>query len=86
MNAAQQVIRHLNLGIPVVGIAKGPERKRNDVVCGAMVNKAICDICEKHVDLLAAVRDEAHRFAITYQRNLRSRKFLGADTGPREPA
>ncbi len=77
VNAAQQVIRHLNLGIPVVGIAKGPERKRNDVVCGAMVNQAICDICEKHVDLLAAVRDEAHRFAITYHRNLRGRRFLG---------
>ncbi len=86
VNAAQQVIRHLNLGIPVVGIAKGPERKRNDVVCGAMVNKAVCEICEKHVDLLAAVRDEAHRFAITYHRNLRSRRFLGTDAGTREPA
>lgn len=86
VNAAQQVIRHLNIGIPVVGIAKGPERKRNDVVCGTTVNQAICEICEKQVDLLAAVRDEAHRFAITYHRNLRARRFLGTDTGPREPA
>lgn len=86
VNAAQQVIRHLNLGIPVVGIAKGPERKRNDVVCGTTVNQAICEICEKRVDLLAAVRDEAHRFAITYHRNLRARKFLAEDAGPREPA
>jgi excinuclease UvrABC nuclease subunit len=35
VNAVQQVIHHLNLGIPVIGIAKGPERKRNDVICGS---------------------------------------------------
>ena len=86
VHAVEQVIHHLNLGIPVVGIAKGPERKRNDVICGSKVNKAICDICEKQVDLLAAVRDEAHRFAIGYHRNLRGRRFLGKDVvGPREP-
>jgi excinuclease ABC subunit C len=79
VHAVEQVIHHLNLGIPVVGIAKGPERKRNDVICGSKVNKAICDICEKQVDLLAAVRDEAHRFAIGYHRNLRGRRFLGKD-------
>ncbi len=87
VHAVEQVIHHLNLGIPVVGIAKGPERKRNDVICGSKVNKAICDICEKQVDLLAAVRDEAHRFAIGYHRNLRGRRFLGKDVAePIEPA
>ena len=77
VHAAEQVIQHLALGIPVVGIAKGPERKRNDVVCASQVSKEICEICEKQVDLLAAVRDEAHRFAIGYHRTLRARRSLG---------
>lgn len=80
VHAVERVIHELSLGIPVIGIAKGRERKRNDIVCGAMTNQAICDICEKQVDLLAAVRDEAHRFAMKYHKNLRAKKFLPKNT------
>jgi excinuclease ABC subunit C len=76
VHAAEEAIHQLNVGIPIIGIAKGPERKRNDLVC-SKENLELCRLCEQYVDLLAAVRDEAHRFAITYHRKVRSRKFLG---------
>lgn len=76
VHAAEEVLHHLNLQIPVVGIAKGRERKRNDIIC-SRVSVELCDLCNKYVDLLASVRDEAHRFAIAYHRKLRSKRFLG---------
>lgn len=82
VHAVETVIHHLGLGIPVVGLAKGAERKRNDVIC-SQVSKELCELCVKYVDLLASVRDEAHRFAITYHRSLRRRTSLGI--GPSGP-
>jgi excinuclease ABC subunit C len=62
-NAAYRVMRAAGLRIPLVGLAKGPERKRNDIV-GAI---------PKNISLktLIHVRDEAHRFAISYHKALR---------------
>ena len=56
-------MRAAGLKIPLVGLAKGPERKRNDII-GAV---------PKNVSLktLIQVRDEAHRFAISYHKDLR---------------
>ena len=68
VRAAKAVLRETNHRIPVVGIAKGPERKRNDVIGtlpqGVSFKTAI------------RVRDEAHRFAIAYHKKLRRRTFL----------
>ena len=76
VNAATAVIHELELGIPVVGLAKGPERKKDELICDPN-NLEICALCERHLRLLVAVRDEAHRFAIAYHRNLRGRRMLG---------
>ena len=66
--------------IPVVGIAKGPERKRNDFVISTtdFKNTDSTDSKRKFVkwvnenkSLLIQVRDEAHRFAIIFQKSLR---------------
>lgn len=72
VNAAVQVVRHFGLGIPVVGLAKGPDRKKDELVCDHN-NLEICKVCERHKDLLVKVRDEAHRFAIKYHRQVRGR-------------
>ena len=72
VNAAIQVVRHFELGIPVVGLAKGPDRDKDELVCDHN-NLEICKICERHKDLLVKVRDEAHRFAIAYHRKLRGK-------------
>lgn len=76
VNAAVAVIRQLALGIPVVGLAKGPKRDKDELICDHN-NLEICAICERHKALLVAVRDDAHRFAVAYHRKLRWRNMLG---------
>ncbi|MEK7076627.1 MAG: UvrB/UvrC motif-containing protein, partial [Patescibacteria group bacterium] len=68
INAVKRVLNEFGLKIPVIGIAKGPERKRNDVI--GIIPKGI----ERKT--LIHVRDEAHRFAIQYHRALRRKTFL----------
>lgn len=65
VHAVEAVLRAANVAIPVVGIAKGPERKRNDII-GAIPDGVTANTLEK-------VRDEAHRFAVAYHRNVRGR-------------
>jgi excinuclease ABC subunit C len=79
VNVARQVISELNfppkadhpLGekIPVIGIAKGPERKRNDFLYPRELHAKIL----RNREMLIRVRDEAHRFAVKYHRVLRGR-------------
>jgi excinuclease ABC subunit C len=68
MNAARRALFRAGLKIPVIGIAKGAERKRNDII--GTVPKGVLEA------VLIRVRDEAHRFAIGYHKALRRRKFL----------
>lgn len=63
VNVANAVLHELGISIPVVGLAKGAERKRNDLI-GTL--PAGFDI-----GTLIKVRDEAHRFAISYHKRLR---------------
>lgn len=62
-NAAKKVLMRAGLKIPILGIAKGPERKRNDIL-GA-IPKGVTK------ETLVKVRNEAHRFAIGYHKTLR---------------
>ncbi len=68
VNGVLEVLEEHSMRLRVLGLAKGPERKNNDVI----------GIMPKGLDLktLVNVRDEAHRFAISYHRNLRGRNFL----------
>ncbi len=76
VHAVQAAVAQYGLTIPIVGIAKGPERKRNDLIFVTQ-DEELRRACEQHHQILEAVRDEAHRFAISFHRNVRSRKFLG---------
>jgi excinuclease ABC subunit C len=69
VNAAYKVMRRHGLKIPMVGMVKGVERKRTDII-GA-VPKGVTK------ETLIKVRDEAHRFAISYHKAVRKREFLG---------
>ncbi len=64
---ARTVISENGLDIPVVGIAKGEKRDKNELV-GDRVN-----VKKK---TLIKVRDEAHRFAQKYHKKLRNKDFL----------
>jgi excinuclease ABC subunit C len=76
VNVATAAVHMAGLGIPVIGIAKGAERKRNDLICDSK-HLDLCRLCEQYKDLLVQVRDEAHRFAITYHRKVRGRGMRG---------
>jgi excinuclease ABC subunit C len=68
VNAAYRTLRRLRIKIPILGLAKGPERKRNDVI-GTMPKNVT-------LETLIKVRDEAHRFAIRYHKSVRKRQFF----------
>ncbi len=68
VNAAENMLKNLGFKIPVVGIAKGAERKKNEFV--GIVPKWSSE------NILVKVRDEAHRFAISYHKKLRGKEFL----------
>ncbi len=67
LNGAEEVLMGRRLNIPVVGIAKGPDRDKDEIIGAENLS-----IDKK---LLLRVRDEAHRFAIEYYR-LRHRKSI----------
>jgi len=71
VNMAQKVMMELKKEIPLIGVAKGPDRKKLEVVRGVFeldekLEKLISD--EK---FLKRITDEAHRFAISFHRKLR---------------
>lgn len=75
VHAVQAVLDELGLIIPVVGMAKGPERKRNDLIFISS-DDVLVEACQHHHVVLEQVRDEAHRFAVSYHRQLRAKNFL----------
>lgn len=70
VNRTKKVLQELHINIPVVGIAKGPERKKNEFIFGSTQKDFVVWV-NQNQQLLIRVRDEAHRFAITFQRSLR---------------
>ena len=69
VNGAKALLKEMGIVIPVLGIAKGPKRKRNDFfgnIPGWTDSKT-----------LIRARDEAHRFAITFHRKIRGAKLIG---------
>ncbi|KKP77761.1 MAG: hypothetical protein A2271_02140 [Candidatus Moranbacteria bacterium RIFOXYA12_FULL_35_19] len=71
LNMARKILKNYKLEIPILSVAKGPTRKKLDLRSFGSVP----EISEK---IISQIRDEAHRFAISYHRKLRGREFLGA--------
>jgi excinuclease ABC subunit C len=63
VNTARRVLLRAGLKIPIIGIAKGPKRDRNDII--GLIPKGV------QKETLIKVRNEAHRFAIKYHKTLR---------------
>lgn len=68
VNAVRSSVLEAGLKIPIIGMVKGPDRKKTDLVGDKVVN-----INKK---ILEKVRDEAHRFAISYHKSVRSKKMF----------
>lgn len=72
LGRAVAVLDELELAIPVVGLAK----KLEEVFVPDRSDPIIIERGEESLYLLQRVRDEAHRFAITYHRQLRARSMV----------
>jgi excinuclease ABC subunit C len=71
LNAAQKILRNLNLSnIHVISIAK----KKEIIFTDSMKNGIKLDRTSSALKLLQHIRDEAHRFAISYHRKRRKDK------------
>ena len=68
VNAVRSSVLEAGLKIPIIGMVKGPDRKKTDLVGDKVVN-----INKK---TLEKVRDEAHRFAISYHKSVRRKKMF----------
>lgn len=79
LSAAMEVMRELKLDIPTIGVAKeeGSHSKLNtaeEIYTPGASEPIILPRSSQGLYLLQRIRDEAHRFGITYHRKLRSDK------------
>lgn len=71
LHEAKAVIDELGLDIAVISLAE-----KNEEICTCFDDKPIVlDLRDNALKLLQRVRDESHRFAITYHRNLRGKSL-----------
>ena len=72
VNVARKVLAEARLDIPIVGIAKGFDRKQDRLIY-EQNNLELGRIVEQYKEILQRLRDEAHRFAVSYHRKLRGK-------------
>jgi len=74
LNMAEKVLKELGLEIPLVAVAKGPDRKNAKI---QMTNdKQTMNYKLPTTNFIKNIMDEAHRFAISYHKKLRKKNFL----------
>jgi excinuclease ABC subunit C len=76
LSVAERVMRTLNLsGVNLLGIAKGPRRKAGweQLILANSTQEITLSQDSPALHLLQFIRDEAHRFAITFHRKKRQR-------------
>jgi len=78
LGAAVEALRLLELGdVQVAALAK----KEEEVFLPGRRDPVRLDRRDRALHLLQRIRDEAHRFAVTYNRKLRSKRTLRSDLG-----
>jgi excinuclease ABC subunit C len=73
LSSAMEVLEKLRLKIPVISLAKRYE----EIFIPGRVSPILLDKRSKALKLLQEIRDEAHRFAIAYNRILRQKNVRG---------
>lgn len=68
VSAAVAVLKGLNLNIPIVGLAKGPDRKKDELITSQILPR-------NEIKVFKQIRDEAHRFAKNYYSKLHRKIF-----------
>jgi excinuclease ABC subunit C len=76
LSSAVEILQQLNLvGMPIVGLAK----KLEEVFVPGSSEPIMIPRTSSALKLLQQIRDEAHRFAITYHRSLRTKRILNTE-------
>lgn len=76
LQVAKDVLKELNLNIPIVSISKGKKRDKNDF---HFSDSNIAKFFQGDTALQSIVissRDEAHRFAISYYRKIHKKDLF----------
>lgn len=83
VNRVQHVLDELGIVVPIVGLAKGFDRKQDRLVFSSRVRHPVTDpwselkrVVETNKEILQRARDEAHRFAVSYHRKLRGKRSI----------
>lgn len=71
LNAAKTELKNLNINIPIIGIAK----KKEEIFLPGLSAGILFDKTSKGLLLIRELRDEAHRFAIKYNKLLRTKRL-----------
>ena len=66
----------LHLNIPIAGLAKDSKHRTNELLFGFPAKVIGMQPNDELFKLLAFIQDEAHRFAITFHRNKRSKNQI----------
>lgn len=74
VNAARRVLKRHGLRLPVVGMAKGPDRKRDELIFDKG-DYELSRLTAAFKPLLQRLRDEAHRSAVSYHRRRRALRY-----------
>ena len=76
LSSAVEILQQLNLkGLPIIGLAKRLE----EVFVPGSNEPILIPRTSSALKLLQQIRDEAHRFAITYHRSLRTKRILNTE-------
>ncbi len=70
VSSVRDVLKKLNVNIPLIGLAK----KEETIISSDLKEIRLLNV-SKELQLIMRLRDEAHRFAVSYHRKLRS-KFI----------
>ncbi len=75
IHTVQKILDEFAVQIPIVGLAKGFDRKQDRLVFDR-ANVDLVRVGTRGKALFQKARDEAHRFAVNYHRELRSQRSL----------
>jgi len=76
LSSAMEILQQLNLaGMPIIGLAK----KLEEVFMPGSSEPVMIPRTSSALKLLQQIRDEAHRFAVTYHRALRTKRILNTE-------
>ena len=75
LSSAQEIMDSFGLKIPMIGLAKREE----EIFLPGRSEPIIIDKDDEALKLLQRIRDEAHRFAITFHRSLREKRTIRSE-------